>query len=213
MIELWLPVSFIVAGFLCCLFWPSQPRPSVSVSVRMWLFPLAAVIVAAGGLLLCFFIAATVHRDNTTNTHCGVFNFWPSVSSAIGNNHPELFIWRLAVSLHNVMVMFDSFLFLSRFPQSSRTSIVITRIWAFCKALSCAGLYLLTFLSSTENFLLHEIGFLSWVVFGGTAMILLAFQLYPSSVRLVTAKELYAWKWIRNCLVVYLVSLCGCGIT
>lgn len=209
--ELWIVVGLIVAAFFLCLVWPSFSRSSVSL--KMWWFPAVATTIATGGLFLCFLIASTVHHANTTSTHCGVFNFWPSVSSAIGNNNPERFLWRLAVALHNVMVMFDSFLFLPRFPQAPRSAVVLARFWALCKGLSCAGLYLLTFLSSTENFLLHEIGFLIWVVFGASAMLLLAYQLYPNASRPVSSKEMLAWRWIRNCLTIYAVSLCGCGIT
>ena len=221
MIEVWVPWlgACVLVLFGLCFVWPSSRLPSssstssFSLSVRLWLFPASAVLAAAGGLLLCLLVAATAHAADTTRTHCAVANFWPSVSAAVGNNQPEIFVWRLAVALHNVFVMADPLLFLARIPQSSRVSVVLTRVWALSKSMSCMGLFVLTFLSSTENYLMHEFGFLAWIVFGATALILMTFQVYPSSSRPATSKEMYAWRWNRNCLMVYLLSLCGCGIT
>jgi hypothetical protein len=215
MIEVFLLTCILVA-VVCCVVWPSPRVTSGGFSLRVWWVYFSAVTVATGGILLCSAIAATVHRDNATRTHCGVFNFWPSVSAAIGNNNPEIFLWRLAVGLHNVLVMLDPLVFYQCFVHMQptvRSAVVVARLWGLFKALSAASLFVLTFVSSTDNFLIHEVGFIGWVIFGSFTLLLLGFQLRPSSSRPASPRGQFAWRWVKTCIIVYFTSLIGCAIT
>lgn len=90
----------------------SNNSEELSTSFSVPLFPLQvfSTVSPIAGLLLCVSLALWLHGDSATQTHCGVWNFWPSVSSAIGNRTPERYVWRAAVSLHVVFTMGDSWL-------------------------------------------------------------------------------------------------------
>ena len=200
--------ALLGAVVLWCAVWPHSRRPSGVLQVRAWVCYLVLTLVPSAGLLLSLVLAAVLHHENVTSTHCRVANFWPSVSAAIGNNEPERFVWKLTVGLHNTLVLLDSGMAYDRLAQSPLVPVFLARLMAVCKALSCVGLFVLTFVSSTENFLVHELGFIAWLVFGSTGLLLFA-GLWRRSVRLVSPREHYTWAWLRACVAAYVLGLAG----
>lgn len=59
----------------------------------------------------CILISIALHWDDTTQTHCGVSNWLPSMSAAIGNNFPQRMIWRGAIALTLYQRLYDSVLY------------------------------------------------------------------------------------------------------
>lgn len=51
-------------------------------------------------LFLCFIFSILLHWNETTQTHCNVSNWLPSVSAIVASYTPERYIWRLSLSLH-----------------------------------------------------------------------------------------------------------------
>jgi len=117
------------------------------------------------GLLSCFLIAAIFHAEDTTWTHCRVYNFMPSVSAAIGNNAVERVIWKLAVAAHNIFTILDSFIMYANLRRHG-AGLLASRFCFLTKVFCCLALYLLTFVSSTESMPMHATGFICWLVFG-----------------------------------------------
>jgi hypothetical protein len=196
------------AALLWCALWPHTRRSSSVLQLRAWVGYTVLTVVPCVGLLMSLVLAAVLHHDNVTSTHCRVPNFWPSVSAAIGNNEPERFVWKLTVGLHNVLVLLDSGMAYDRLVQSPLVSVFLARLMAVCKALSCCGLFVLTFVSSTDNFLVHEMGFVAWLVFGSSGLLLFT-GLWRRSVRLVTPREHFTWAWLRVCVAAYVLGLAG----
>lgn len=164
---------FLVICFLVAL-WPRQIIKRSHFSSPFWLtLYLGGTVPPVGGLALCLFIASVFHGANTNRTHCGVYNFWPSVSSAIGNNAPEKYIWRLAVGLHNTITLLDSFLMYHNLVQNG-ASVVWSRICVVCRISCNMSLFMLTFVTSTEDFALHQAGFVLWLISGSFMMVLFA---------------------------------------
>lgn len=194
-----------------CALWPHTRRPSGVLTLRAWVCYTVLTLVPSFGLLLSVLLSALLHHGNVTTTHCGVANFWPSVSAAIGNNEPERFVWKLTVGLHNVLVLLDSGMAYDRLVQSPLVSVFLARLMAVCKALSCVCLFVLTFVSSTENFLVHELGFIGWLVFGSLGLLLFT-GLWRRSVRLVTPREHFTWAWLRVCVAAYWTGLAGAAL-
>lgn len=160
------------------------------------------------GLITCVLLAATIHHDESTRTHCGVANFWPSVSASV-KNEPEQFIWRLAVSLHNVVTMSDSLLMyhnLCHHIQSTTFHLVMARLCALFKSCSSVGLFVLTFVGSTENFELHKAGFVMWILTGALSMVIFDW-LWISGKSRVVRRQSFATQWLFGFTTSYFVFL------
>ncbi len=179
------------------------------------------------GMIICVALSILYHYENTTATHCGVWNWLPSFSSAIGNNFPQTSVWRAAIAIMLLQRIIDAgiyyvfhkqtavpmpsaaALFASQassylyaplsttfpsgkgragFSSSSPSSSSPCTFWLhrlvlrhqdLCNAthsslllLENAALALLTYVSSTEGFLAHEIGFIGFVLFSNLNMLM-----------------------------------------
>jgi len=213
-----LVAPFVVLGLIVCLLWPSSPKQSsggfqVSVYYYLWL----QILVAISGLALSAILSIIYHFDDVTHTHCGVYNFFPSVSASIGNNAPQTYIWRYAVGFHNAFVMWDSLAlyhaYVNHLPKT-RFNIITARVSCFLRAASCFNLFLLTFVSSTEDFDLHEAGFLLWIVCGFSSMVLqLYMYLKGLNWKMRSEREIAAFRFFGGCITTYVLGLIGAAVT
>lgn len=85
----------------------------------------------------------------STSTHCGVTNYLPSISAAIGNFTPQKYVWRTAIGLHSapryiIAVMYYWF--------KHRSSLLL-----IVHLIEISSLVGLTFISSNENFRMYKI--------------------------------------------------------
>ena len=76
--------------------------PHKKVKFRMVYIPASflAVLYSAltgGGLLMALIVGVRTNFDSLTGTHCGTYEYWPSVSSTIGNVLVGRVIWRTAL--------------------------------------------------------------------------------------------------------------------
>ena len=105
--------------------------------------------------------------QTSTQTHCEVDNFAPSISAAIGNYLPQKYVWQTCISLH----ITPRFLFLYLYkqfyetrlsnPTGNQTLIYFTLSVHFLELVSLLGL---SIVSSLENFDIHKICFGTFVV-------------------------------------------------
>lgn len=118
------------------------------------------------GLLTCVFISSVYHFEDSTGTHCQVANYLPSISASISLT-PECHIWRCCIGLHSaprVLVEIGySRLYKSKFgPRSvERTLSCLGLFFSVCENM---GLLLLTYVSSTETYVVHKAGFVLFII-------------------------------------------------
>jgi hypothetical protein len=139
------------------------------------------VVVPLAGLLFSYIISVFDNFDDVVAVNCGpeVKNWIPSISSCIGDFAPQRYIWRLAVAL------FVPFRILDGLAINANLQNEIKKSWAFpniAKSRSClstfflnvhlvcvfgeyASLYVLTYVSSADNLLLHILGFSFFMAF------------------------------------------------
>uniref|UniRef100_A0A0K0G406 Post-GPI attachment to proteins factor 2 (inferred by orthology to a C. elegans protein) n=1 Tax=Strongyloides venezuelensis TaxID=75913 RepID=A0A0K0G406_STRVS len=145
------------------------------VTVRFSTLAKVVAFCPAFALILCIITSMILHWDLVTSTHCGVYNFFPSVSAAIATYNPEKYIWRFLIAIHitprYVFALANRNL-LIKCPL--RPSSSISFFSALCN-FSCAlnvleinFLLLLTTISSTDDHFLHKCSFVGFVT---TAMI------------------------------------------
>merc|ERR1719336_2294160 len=61
---------------------------------------LATLTCARASFLFCILYSFIFHFEEVTSTHCNVWNGAPSVSSSIGSNAPQRYVWSLVMALH-----------------------------------------------------------------------------------------------------------------
>ncbi|KAL4003427.1 Frag1/DRAM/Sfk1 family protein [Acanthocheilonema viteae] len=133
------------------------------------------VLVTAGlpftALFLCISLALALHLDESTRTHCGVVNYLPSISAAVGSFSPERYIWRFFIALHSAPRIVEAFAF-KNLLLTSPLRPLSDRIWfelacqiaCFVNISESLFLLLLTSASSTENHAMHKISFLGFAL-------------------------------------------------
>ena len=62
---------------------------------------LITVLMPLVAFVYCIVYSFFYHYEWTTQTHCNVWNFAPSISAAIGLFRPQKYVWKMFVSLHS----------------------------------------------------------------------------------------------------------------
>lgn len=76
------------------------PKPSILIPFGR--FCLRVVSLPLYSFVFCVAWSVIFYFERSTDTHCHVWNFLPSISAAIGNYQPQRFVWQLAITLHAV---------------------------------------------------------------------------------------------------------------
>lgn len=184
-------------------------------------------------LLLCLIISYTSNWKQVIRTHCDNWQFWPSISSVIGNVTPQRYIWRLGIAISLVERMHDGLVYFQihkRWIESVKTGLsrhaqnwVQFLRWMVCIAhyIEQASLLVLTYISSSEHYDIHELSFIIFAVFSNThmiAMTILDWELNrrreklprrgtPSFELLFRQKLQHHWRMFYLKLVIVVVTL------
>jgi len=128
------------------------------------------------GTVACIVLSVVYNFERSTATHCRVANYLPSISSAIGGYTPQRYIWRICIALQLAPRIIAAVLHYNFY-----TSFYIARsgIWCTLAAL-CSLLHILenvslvtlSYVSSTENYDIHESSFYFFVLFSWLYMIM-----------------------------------------
>ncbi|XP_077579578.1 acyltransferase PGAP2-like [Stigmatopora nigra] len=114
------------------------------------------------GLIICIVISALYHYKDSTRTHCQVENYLPSISASIGLC-PECHIWRICIGLHSAprfIVAYSYFKFYKLCFANRGTETTLAYINLGFAIIETLGLLMLTYVSSTDIYSLHEVGFI-----------------------------------------------------
>ncbi|XP_071086868.1 post-GPI attachment to proteins factor 2-like isoform X1 [Haliotis cracherodii] len=114
---------------------------------------------------------------SSTKTHCGVPNFLPSISAAIGGFTPQRYVWRVCIALHcaprfMVAIAYYSYhtsIHVGLRNQLYKTLAALCTFLHICENMALIGL---TYVSSTENHDLHERFFILFMLCSLTYMLL-----------------------------------------
>jgi len=168
------------------------------------------VLLPFSSFIICVLWSLYFNFASSTATHCGVPNYLPSVSAAIGDYLPQKYIWRVAIALHTIPRIKIAFVYFVYF-----TSILVKHTGNLIR-LNCAlnlieifSLFGLTFISSTENYAIHKSCFITFLL---TSTIYMALSLYLLRYRRSTTpnameSKSYRLKW--RLFITTMISILG----
>ncbi|XP_033107958.1 post-GPI attachment to proteins factor 2-like, partial [Anneissia japonica] len=137
-----------------------------------------AVMLPLLSIFICIFLSFVNNFDSVTWTHCNVPNFFPSISTVIGNYTPQKYIWRIGVALHVTprllfaTVYYNYYSDMKHVVEKRYLFGIVNRVSCLCHISEIFCLLGLTCISSTENFEIHRNCFIGFGVFSFLYMLL-----------------------------------------
>jgi len=145
-------------------------------------FQVVAIVVALLPLLSlasCVLLSILLHWDEVTSTHCRVPNYLPSLSAAVGDKTPQRYIWRIGIALHCCVRFIIPFIYRVFYRDAIQHSSVLLHqmasIACFMNIVENISLLVMTYVSSKENYSIHEMGFIFFIATSMIYMLLTCF--------------------------------------
>lgn len=144
---------------------PSSPRfqtPLVSISFPR--FALVTVSLPLASFVFCIGYSYLFNFRRTTATHCNVWNFAPSISSAVSVFKPQYYVWRLGIALHSAprLLLARMYYFYYRQGLRGRFRNLVRATFTF-NVIENLALLLLSFAASKDDFTLHKACFIAFI--------------------------------------------------
>jgi len=150
---------------------PAEGSPLLSIPFP-WV-ALGSVLLPLSAFIYCIVYSFFYHYEWTTQTHCNVWNFAPSISAAIGLFRPQKYVWKLFVSLHSAPRLLMALMYRSYFKKGVASNYKILAEVAFiCSVLEVVSLLMLSFAPSREDFKVHKNSFAVFLVVSALYMLL-----------------------------------------
>ncbi|XP_046388823.1 post-GPI attachment to proteins factor 2-like [Ischnura elegans] len=167
-------------------------------------------------LPLCSFIFCVVWSivydfEESTFTHCAVPNFLPSISAAIGSFYPQRYVWNLAIAMHaGPRLMVASMYYKYYLSILSSRWHYVAKIACWLNVIENLALIGLTFISSADNYAIHEKCFITFMVTSEVYMSLTCYLLRsarnipPSNVESLSLRM--KWKLVAVNVISFLAA-------
>ncbi|OXA62655.1 post-GPI attachment to proteins factor 2 [Folsomia candida] len=174
----------------------------------------ATVSLPLGGFIFIVIWAMLTDLEAATYTHCGVRNYLPSLSAAMGGFSLSQTVWRVCIALHAA----PRFIVTGMYYRYLK-SIVFGRhvIWAatacLLNVLENLGLIGLTYVSSKENYRIHEKCFIIFMVCSELYMVIMCLLLHRCRNIPATLLESKSLRVKVTLVLVNLVSFALAGYT
>ncbi|XP_069181431.1 post-GPI attachment to proteins factor 2 isoform X3 [Procambarus clarkii] len=166
--------------------------------VRISVARMAVITVSLplGAFFLCIYLSLRYNFDVSTATHCGVPNYLPSISSAIGEFVPQRYIWRAAIAVHSAprfLIASMYYSFMQRILPNVAFYQKAVKVNSFLNVVENVALLSLSFVSSKENYDIHKVSFIMFMVCSELYMVLTCLLLKDNTRRFNSPLERLAF--------------------
>ncbi|KAK6172485.1 hypothetical protein SNE40_016124 [Patella caerulea] len=153
----------------------------VLFSISVPFLTIVVSILPAFATLFGIIWSVLFNFDAATRTHCGVYNFLPSVSAAIGQFTPQKYIWRICIALHcgpRFLLALSYYNYHTSIDTGKYDKLYKAGA-ALCTLLHImenGALIILSYVSSEDNYAIHENMFITFIVASLLYMMLTCFM-------------------------------------
>lgn len=189
---------------------------SVQPSLRIPFGKFAFYVVSLPLLSFVFCVVWCVifFFERSTSTHCGVRNFLPSISAAIGNYQPQRFIWQSAISVHFIPRLVVAKVYLDFYREVIRKNrMYLAKIALYLNVVENFALLSLTLWTSSEHYEIHKASFCIFI-FSSEIYMILVYFLNKNGRRLPlgTKEELKSISFKKGLMIINVLAFALAGI-
>ncbi|XP_063289170.1 post-GPI attachment to proteins factor 2 [Pelobates fuscus] len=173
--------------------------------LRFTTFAVGTVCCPLIGFIFCVIWSLLFNFQETTATHCGVPNYLPSISAAIGGETPQRYVWRFCIGIHSAPRLLVAVAYLNYYQGIHPTRPRRCFFNFLFNVLENICLLLLTFVSSTENHGIHKIAF-SLFMFFSLSYMFMTVSIWKKSRRHFSSEERRSYSWKYRLAIFNLVT-------
>ncbi|KAI0212481.1 Post-GPI attachment to proteins factor 2 [Lamellibrachia satsuma] len=130
---------------------------------------LGTVFLPTFAFFTCVALSIIYDYEPSTRTHCKVRNYLPSISAAIGGFTPQRYIWRICIALHCWprflgAIVYRNYYLSYQVYEWRLVYNLLANLACLLNIVENFALVTLTYISSSENYPMHEASFIVFMM-------------------------------------------------